>query len=144
MLAGELLQDINTFGDAVIACEHHGLLTPDQARELTGFGLLPGDHKKYLVGVPFLIIGFEFKPGKDNSSFVECLIVTTHNSKYTLRDSSKGIHEQLLALHKQRLSANHPNPNAAYYARKGLTFMDHSYTGLSGEPTKSRTYYLAL
>jgi hypothetical protein len=142
MIAGELLQGIETFADAVELCKTQQLMSPEQAQELTGFGLLPGKHKELLLGVPFLIICFDFRVGHDNSSFVECPIVTTHNDKYLLRDSSKGIYVQLSMLYKERLEAGEARPFRSHYVRKGLTFQDHNYITASGESSMSRTYYL--
>ena len=91
-----------------------------------GFNLLFNDQKRSLIGVPFFIIDFELKRDKDKSRFVECLIITAHNSKYTLRDS-KGIYEQLNILQKRQAATNHRNPNATYFAHKGLIFVDQTY-----------------
>lgn len=143
VLAGEQLQHIDNYVDAVNLLRGEGALTDQQASELTGFGLLPGKDKELLLGVPFLIIQYEFKVGRDSSSFVECAIITTHDDKHLLRDSSKGIYVQLRNVYEERVATGNPNPDLGYPVRKGLTYQDHNYTGLTGETTKSRTYYLA-
>src|SRR5882757_5272196 len=78
VLSGDQLQHIETYVDAVLFLEQENVISHDQARELHGFGLLPGKDKEKLVGVPFIIIEYEFKIGRDNSNFVECAIITTH------------------------------------------------------------------
>jgi hypothetical protein len=142
VLVADDLRRIESFKDAVSYLEDTGAISADQAAELSGFGLLPGKNKALLVGVPFVIVEFEFRIGRDNSSFVECAIVTTKNERYLMRDSSKGIFQQLKSLYEERLAAGHPHPTLAYYARKGLTFQDYNYVAPSGESTKSRTYFL--
>lgn len=137
------LSSIETYIDAVLLLQNEGAISVDQARELHGFGLLPGKDKEKLVGVPFIILEYEFKIGRDNSNFVECAIVTTHNMKYLMRDSSKGIYVQLRNLFDERLAAEHPHPTLGYPVRKGLTFQDYDYVAGDGISTKSRTYYLS-
>lgn len=143
MLAGNELHGIETYADAVQYLLHNDVISVDQATELHGFGLLPGRDKEKLVGVPFMIIEYEFRVGRDNSNFVECAIVTTRDERHLMRDSSKGIYVQLKSLYDERLAANHPHPTLFYNVRKGLTYQDYNYIAASGESTKSRTYYLS-
>jgi|SRR5882757_659498 len=143
VLSGDQLQHIETYVDAVLFLEQENVISHDQARELHGFGLLPGKDKEKLVGVPFIIIEYEFKIGRDNSNFVECAIITTHNQKYLMRDSSKGIYVQLRNLHDERKAAEHPFPTLGYPVRKGLSYQDYDYVASDGVSTQSRTYYLS-
>lgn len=137
------LRDIETFNNAIDLLHEVKALTDDQVTELTGFGLMPGNHKEKLVGVPFVIIEFDFRIGNENSRYVECSIITTRDSRYLLRDSSRGICAQLTDLYNERVASDHPNPNLGYYARKGLTFQEFPYTKPNGEYVKPRTYYLS-
>lgn len=136
------LKEISTFKDAVTTLWSMQVLSDEQCDQLTGFGLLPGNRKADLVGVPFLIIQFEFKSGKNDSSFVECHIITTNDERHTLRDSSRGIHEQLQQIYRDRVASGHQNPTYGVYVRKGLTFRDNPYTAPTGEQSTTRTYYL--
>jgi hypothetical protein len=136
------LKKIGTFNDAVGQLWSLQALSDEQYEALSGFGLLPGNRKQELVGVPFLIIHFEFKPGKNDTSFVECHIITTNDARHIIRDSSRGIHEQLRQIYQDRLSSNHPRPNYGIYVRKGLTFRDNPYQSPSGEQMTTRTYFL--
>jgi hypothetical protein len=133
---------IDSFHEAVSQLRSIGAFTAEQNEQLTGFGLLPGNRKQELVGVPFLIIQYEFKAGKNDSSFVECYIVTTNDERHIMRDSSRGIHEQLLELLNDRIESGHPVPNCGVYVRKGLTYRDNPYTSPSGEQLTTRTYFL--
>jgi hypothetical protein len=136
------LKEISTFRDAVTTLWSMQVLTDEQCDQLSGFGLLPGNRKADLVGVPFLIIQFEFKSGKNESSFVECQIITTNDERHTLRDSSRGIHEQLQTILRERIASGHPNPKYGVYVRKGLTYRDNPYTSPTGESLTTRTYFL--
>jgi len=136
------LKEISTFNQAVTKLWALEVLSDEQYAQLTGFGLLPGNRKQELVGVPFLIIQFEFKTGKNESSFVECPIITTNDERYILRDSSRGIHEQLRQIMQDRIASGHPKPTYGVYVRKGLTFRDNPYTSPSGEALTTRTYFL--
>ena len=136
------LKKIGTFNDAVTQLWALSALTDEQYESLSGFGLLPGNRKQELVGVPFMIIHFEFKPGKNESSFVECHIITTNDQRYIVRDSSRGIHEQLRQIYQDRVSASHPVPNCGVYVRKGLTYRDNPYESPSGERMTTRTFFL--
>lgn len=143
MLALGHLRSITNFRNAVDYMRELNVLSDEQMGELSGYGLLPGNQKEQLVGVPFLIIEYSFKTGRDNSQFAECSIITTNDQRYTLRDSSKGIYAQLRALYDERFANGHPYPNLCHYVRKGLTFQDFSYTTTSGEVVKPRTYYIS-
>lgn len=143
MLDSNELRMINTFRDAAHTLLEMGVYTDQQMDEFTGFGILPGAQKETLVGVTFLIIQFEFKVGKYETSFVDCHIITTDDRKLILRDSSLGIHEQLKDIYTSRVKSNHPFPSMGVYARKGLKFKDNSYIDSNGKPGVSRTYYLS-
>lgn len=143
MLETEDFKDITTFHDAVLKLYAIDAISDTQLNELTGFGMLPGARKGELVGVPFLIVQFDFKIGKNESSFVECYVVTTNDQRYLLRDSSRGIHEQLRQIQRDRVAIGQPVPNCGYYARKGLTYKDNPYESPDGEKLTSRTYYLS-
>lgn len=136
------LKEISTFNDAVRELWSLQVLSDEQYAQLSGFGLLPGNRKQELVGVPFLIIQFEFKTGKNESSFVECHLITTNDERHILRDSSRGIHEQLRQIHSDRVASGHPSPNLGVYVRKGLTFRDNPYSSPTGEQMTTRTYFL--
>lgn len=143
MLTPAELKSMTTFDDAVERMDSFGVFTLDQYHELTGFGILPGTMKSVLVGVPFLIVQYQFRVGKYDSSFVECHIITTQNNRYFMRDSSRGIHEQLRQIHRDRVAQDHPAPEHGVYARKGLDFRDNPYETPDGVKLTSRTYYIA-
>lgn len=143
MIEASQLRTVDSFVSGVDLLRSLDVFTDEQALELTGFGLLPGSHKERLIGVPFLILEFEFKTGHDNSSYVECAIVTTKDEKLMLRDSSKGIYAQLRSVHDERIKTSNAYPTLGYYARKGLSFQEFPYVTPTGEHVKPRTYYLA-
>ncbi|MGH3570859.1 MAG: hypothetical protein ACRDUW_03370 [Pseudonocardiaceae bacterium] len=139
------LRDIQTYADAVdILCEN-GALTDAQLLDLTGFGLLPGDQKATLVGVPFLIIEFTIKPGIHGNDYAEILLVTTTDYRWRMRDSSLGINKQLKEILVNRIAAGHPTPNLGIEVRKGLRYQEFEYLDTeSGKVTYPRTYFLQL
>lgn len=142
MLSGTALRTIHTFNDAVDLLSGMGALPIEQVNKMTGFGILPGDQKKELLGVPFIIVQFEFKAGKLDSSFVDCHIVTTKDERFILRDSSRGIHEQLKQIKLERERASCPHRDLAVYVRKGLSGQENAYEAPDGTKSMSTTYYL--
>lgn len=142
MLTASELRNIHSFTDAVDLLSNYGAIQTEQVNKMTGFGILPGERKRSLVGVPFIIVEFEFKVGKLDSSFVDCHIVTTTDERYILRDSSRGIHEQLKEIKLERERAGNTNPSLAVYVRKGLSFRDNPYEAPDGTKSTSTTFYL--
>lgn len=142
MLNTTQLRRIQTFTDAARQLHQHGVFNGVQYDELTGFGLLPGANKEQLLGVPFLIVQFEFKTGIHDSSYVDCHIITTNDERYILRDSSRGIHSQLRSLVRERVLSDHPHPFMGVYARKGLSYKVNAYELPDGSKGTSKTYYL--
>jgi hypothetical protein len=142
MLSASDLRQIHNFTDAINTLYDLGAIGPEQWEKMTGFGVLPGDRKKFLVGVPFVILQFEFKVGKLDSSFVDLHVVTTTDERMIVRDSSRGIHEQLKEILNDRSRTGHPHPNLGIYVRKGLSFRENPYEAPDGTKSTSITYYL--
>lgn len=137
------LRDIIFFDDAVELLTEHGAVSEGERHELTGFGLLPAERKADLVGQPFLILEYRVREGLNNSTFSELLIITTKDERYILRDSSRGIHEQLPTISGQRRDNGH-HPFMNIYVRKGLGYREYPITDPKGVTKTVRTYYLAL
>ena len=142
MLSNNDLRQICTFNDAVSQLAGIGAIGQDQYDQMTGFGILPGERKPYLVGIPFVIVQLDFKVGKYESSFVDCHIVTTSDERMIIRDSSQGIHEQLKEIVADRTRAGHVFPHMGIYIRKGLLPRENSYELPDGSKSTSTTYYL--
>lgn len=136
------LLDIETFADAI------DFLTKFKAlgdEEVTPFPVMPAEYKEDLVGVPFIIIEAVLQPGINDSEYYDVLIVTMDNVKVTIRDSSRGIFNQLQRLIPARLAAGHPHPQCGIYVRKGLRSTTNPFTDPStGVTTKSKTYHLNM
>lgn len=144
-LSPEDLREIDTFGDAVDILRDKGVISDGELFDLTGFGLLPGDQKHTLVGVPFLILEFQIKPGIHSDDYAEILLVTTTDQRWRLRDSSLGIKNQLKEILAERIAAGYPHPNMNIHVRKGLYYREFDYHDTkTGKVSKPRTYYLSL
>jgi hypothetical protein len=139
------LREIDTFADAVDILRAKGVITDKQMFDLTGFGLLPGDQKHTLLGIPFLILEFNIRPGLKGDDYADILLVTTTDQRWRLRDSSLGIKEQLKELLRDRIASGISYPNMNVHVRKGLYFREFAYHDTeSGKTTNPRTYYLQL
>ena len=139
------LREIVTFADAVDTLINKRVLTDAQLYDLTGFGLLPGDMKHILIGIPFLILEFNIKPGIHGDDYAEILLVTTTDQRWRMRDSSLGINKQLKEILATRIANGHPTPNMGVEVRKGLYFREFEYLDTeTNKVTKPRTYYLQL
>lgn len=141
-ISHEDLLNIDTMSDAIDFLTEIGAI---QGQEISPFPLVPGTYKAKLVGVPFLILEFMIKPGLDASEYAEMIIITAENIKITLRDSSRGIFEQIKEIERQRIAANNPNPNRALWVRNGLKVVETPYTDpVTKIETISRRYYLDM
>lgn len=139
------LREIGTYADAVDLLRDKGVINDAELFSLTGFGLLPGDQKHILVGVPFLILEFQIKPGIHGDDYADILLVTTTDQRWRLRDSSLGINKQLKDLLAERIARKHPYPNMNIDVRKGLWFREFDFIdSATGEVSRPRTYYLGL
>lgn len=92
------LADVVHFVDAVDLLRQHGFIDDAQVQFLTGFGLRGVEYKAELIGIPFLIIEAEIKTGKSGSQYAQMYIIDTLDRRVILRDSSRGIFEQVQAL----------------------------------------------
>lgn len=111
--------------------------------EISPFPLVPGPFKEKLVGVPFLILEATIKPGLKDTRFVEMIIITAENVKITLRDSSRGIFEQMEEILNKRVEAGHTNPTKGFWIRNGLRVVESPYTDpITKTETISKRYYL--
>lgn len=136
------LLDIESLSDALDFLAERGMIGPE---EISPFPLVPGPYKEKLVGVPFLILEAHIKPGLQDTFYAEMLIITAENVKITLRDSSKGIFEQVKEIITKRTQAGHENPNRAFWVRNGLRAVDSPYTDPITKIEKVSTrYYLDI
>ncbi len=141
-ISHEDLLNIDTLNDAIDYLTEIGAI---EGAEISPFPLVPGSYKEKLVGVPFLILEFTIKPGVNATEYAEMIIITAENIKITLRDSSRGIFEQLKEILLQRVSAKHRNPNRALWVRNGLRVTESPYTDpVTRQDTISRRYYLDM
>jgi hypothetical protein len=144
----EDLRDIIVLADAVDLLQNHGLVTKEWTQEITGFGFRPADYKEQLIDLPFLIVEVTLRPGDDNSTYVELAIIDILNRKATFRDSSRGIHSQILTLlHDRQRADGTPltEPLHGIWVRRGLRFKEYPFTNRgTGETVMTRTYELDI
>ena len=136
----EQLLDISDFSDAIDLMTEIGAFRPG---EVSPFPLVSALFKETLVGVPFIILEANIKPGVDSSSYVEMQIVTARNEKITLRDSSRGIFEQMRTEIGRRVEGGSKTPLLGFWVRKGLRFEEVPFTDRDTNiTTMSKTYFL--
>ena len=138
-ISPDRLSEIVHFADAAEVLVEAGLIDKNRVRELHGFALRPAGYKEMLIGVPFLIVEAEIFPGKDHSQYAQLIIIDIEDRKSTIRDSSRGIFEQISTLIAE---AEKPVLHGIY-VRKGLRFDEYPFTHPgTGSSTMTRTYYL--
>ena len=136
------LMDIETFTDAIDILVDMKAFAPNEA---SPFPLMPAEYKEQLVGIPFIIIEAQLQPGIEGSEYYEISLVTYNNIRVTIRDSSRGIFNQLSRMIKARAEKGRPHPQCGFYVRKGLRFTEAPFTDpVTGITTESRTYHLAM
>lgn len=138
------LLSVEYFSDAVNLLEENSMLTDSDRKILTGFGHLPGqfDCKRRLLHIPFLILEYSFEPGIDGKPFSEIYLITVTHQKWRMRDSSKGIHTQLVQIHEQRVTEQHPYPFNNVWVARGLIVNEYTYTSAHGTDIEAKTYSL--
>ena len=133
------LSGIVHFTDAVEILEDGGWITAEHASEMTGFALRGAAYKETLIEVPFLIVEAEIMPGKDRSRFAQLIIVDIEDRKSTIRDSSRGIFEQISALVEQ----SGKGILHGLFVRKGLRYEEYPFIHPATKiESMTRTYYL--
>lgn len=141
-ISNDKLLDIVTFADAIDVLTEMRAFAPNEANP---FPLMPAEFKEQLVGVPFIIVEALLQPGIDDSEYYEISLVTYHNIRVTIRDSSRGIFNQLGRMIKARAEKGRPHPQCGFYVRKGLRYTATPFTDPgTGITTESRTYYLTM
>lgn len=131
------LQQITSFDDAIaLITEQYGQGGIISADEVLGAGFALLQNKDHLVGVPFVIMKWQFHPGKFATDFCTALVVTVNNQKYIVNDGSTGFAKQL------REYTEVSGRQGGMVARKGLTRSDYTYTDDKGEDRPASTYYI--
>lgn len=127
------------FTDAIELLETTKLIDEERAKEMHGFALRSAGYKESLIGIPFMIVEAEILPGKDHSQYAQLIIIDVEDRKSTIRDSSRGIFEQVSTLVEQtRTPILH-----GIYVRKGLRYEEYPFNHPgTGQTTITRTYYL--
>lgn len=138
-ISPERLAEIIHFADAFEVLADAGLIDKARVQELHGFALRPAGYKESLVNVPFLIVEAEILPGKDHSHFAQLVIIDIEDRKSIIRDSSRGIYEQIAVL----CADIDTHVCHGVYVRKGLRYEEYPFTHPSTkQSTMTRTYYL--
>lgn len=129
---GNQLAEIG-FGDILKALEGAGEVM--SAAELgNGWGVLGSKEKGRLVGVPLLVLSYQFNEG-DNGEFVSAQVVT-NSERLIVNDGSTGIYQQL-----KDLAEN--GETRAIYCKHGLRRSDYTYTDpKTKEEKEATTFYL--
>lgn len=131
------LQQINTFDDALALIQEQfgqgGVISADEVLG-NGFALLT--NKDHLVGVPFILMKWQFNQGKYQDDFCTALVVTSQNGKYIVNDGGSGLCKQL------REYTNTTGRQGGMVARKGLTRSDYTYEDEKGNDVPASTYYI--
>ncbi len=100
----------------------------------TGFNLLDKNEKGRLVGVPFIILDWNFNEG-DFGDFVSLRVITQANERLVLNDGSTGIRDQMREIAES-------GETRAIYVKKGLRRSDYEYTDKDGTKKPATTFYL--
>lgn len=127
----ETLRNLTNFEDALrLAQEEFGNV--DEAGKVLGdgFALLKDDGKARLVGVPVLLLNWDFYDGDFGSRFVAVRLVT-HNpdgsiNKYIVNDGSTGIADTL-ARYTERTGRN-----GGLFVRNGFRPSEYQYCEICG------------
>lgn len=96
----DVMRGIGATGDAfadamAVAAQIAGPEIPVVAEEIgDGFTVLPTDKKGTLIGVPMVLLKWEWHLG-DNGPFVSVHLVTADGGKFIVNDGSTGIYSQL-------------------------------------------------
>lgn len=138
--SSDQLRGITDFNAAVaLAQEVTGGV--EQASDVLGdgFALLPTDGKGTLVGVPLLILAYNFSEG-DNGEFVTLRVITKDNRKLIVNDGSTGIRDQLKDYDSR-------SQGRSLYVANGFRRSDYQYDDVNqktGEIKKKNatTFYL--
>jgi len=101
----------------------------------TGFEVLDTKEKGRLVGVPFIVLDWDFHEG-DNGDFVSLQVITNANEKLIINDGSTGIFKQMWEI-------NAAGEARAIFVKKGLRRSDYEYTDReTGAKKPATTFYL--
>lgn len=131
------LQQISSFDDALaLIQEQYGQGGVISASDVLGNGFALLSNKDHLVGVPFLIMKWQFNPGKYAEDFCTALVVTVNNQKYIVNDGGQGLCKQLREYTAQS------GRQGGMVVQKGLTRSDYTYTDSDGEERPASTYYI--
>lgn len=132
------LRAITSFEDAVALLGDTPVIGADELGN--GFTVLGKDDKRRLVGVPFVILSFDFTPGDYGADFVSAMIVTKGGEKLIVNDGSSGVCAQL-----RDIAARMP-PGAKHrgiVCKHGLRASDYTYHDeRSGVDAPATTYYI--
>jgi hypothetical protein len=88
---------IQNFNDAMKLLSDAGITVANAADEIgDGFVLIKGDDEKArLIGVPFILISWNFNAGDFGKPFVSARGITQDGLKFVLNDGGSGIRDQL-------------------------------------------------
>lgn len=107
----------------------------------SGFSVLDTKDKGRLVGVPLIILDYNFNDG-DNGQFVSLSVVTNANEKLIVNDGSTGIAKQILEINA---ALPEGDGNKAIFVKKGLRRSDYEYTDKeTGQKKPATTFYLDI
>jgi len=106
--------------------------------ESDSFGpVLDNKDKGKLVGIPFVIVHFEFHPGTFGE-FVSLWVLTSKDERYIVNDGSTGIYAQCRKLLDTK------GIDSMITCREGLRVSEYEYTDkATGEKRPAKTYYLS-
>lgn len=123
-----------TYADVARALDASGEVV--SAQEFgSGFSVLDTKEKGRLVGVPFIILDWQFNEG-DNGQFVSLRVITQANEKLVINDGSTGIYRQLMEIADT-------GEERAVFCKRGLRVSNYDYTDPKTQEKKpASTYYL--
>lgn len=134
--AADELAAVTSFDDALtLVVDKLGQGGVHLASDVIGDGFKLLDNKDLLIGVPMLLVSWDFNIG-DHGEFVSARVVTQTNQKYVLNDGSTGIRDQLIAYSTKY------NKRAGLLVQKGLRRSNYVYKNEKGEDVPATTYYL--
>lgn len=100
----------------------------------TGWTVLATNEKSRLVGVPLIVLDWQFNDG-DNGEFVSARVLTKANERLVVNDGSTGICQQLRELEMRE-------ETRAIFCKRGLRVSEYEYEDKDGSKRPAKTFYL--
>lgn len=129
------LASLNSIDDYLELTRDKGVVL-DDATKVMGDGFVFVEDKNRLVGVPFVVVKFDFGVDKNDNRYALVWLITEGNDKFRIYDASTGILKQLTEY------AEKTTKYTGLLCKSGLTRSDYEVE-VNGKKQTAVTYYLA-